>query len=392
MDESKYSKVFQLGFRTTPNKVLHKYIAEQAGVSNVPGILYYYPQIKTLDDPYIVIAPHSISLYERTYKELYDREIFEIVMVGSKGEYPGFGINMCGADFLDILSWLGNSSGFIGRGANYVLAEGFTFPTILPHIGNEFNFSHLIQDERHFYPINPTVSQLMEILGKEVQLSTFSKTLNLDDYLQLDGYSQHITNMLDHFNVNNIPYGAFNHEHRKWEYGMVYKALDANKSKIILDIGGAGAIFAPSMAWVGISVHQIDTEDSSSLVNSQNPFIPVPITFEKADFVTYENTKKYDAVIAISVIEHVIEDEKFFRKMLSLVNDGGLVCLTTDFHPSGTQIVPFHLRTYNKESLLKLSEIAKEEGFEFFKGKPSYNHFAENVNGCTFASLIMKRA
>lgn len=222
-------------------------------------------------------------------------------------------------------------------------------------------------------------------------MNTFSKTLNVEDYQFLSPYTQAVSDVIHLLEANNVSHGAVNHQHRNWEYSMIYKAIDLNGAKTVLDIGGAGASFSPTIAKSGREVHQLDLGNALPAINEQNRFFGVNMTFDAADFVTYTKTKKYDAVVAISVIEHVVKDKVFFKKMLNLVKDGGLVCLTTDFHPSGLQIVPFHERTYNKESLMELADIAIKEGFTFFGGEPEYDYFAPNVNGCDFATLIMKK-
>lgn len=381
-----YDKVFHLGYKTVPNTSLHHFIANSVGI-RIPGdISYSYPEYKTLDEPYIVLAPHNDARYLKIFSELIETIPIKVVIVGSKDEYIGKGIDKTGLDFLDVLVWLSKASGFIGMSSNFVLAEGFDYPKIVPHDGHTFDMRHLIYDNTHFYPINPDVNELRRLLRI---MNTLSKTLNPQDYKTLGGYAQHFLNIIDHFRHVGMNLYRYEHEHRKWEYGMVYKALDTIRAKDVLDVGGGGSLLAPAMGWLGINVHQVDPGAVGGWIEEQSRAVGKELTFEQEDFMSYKSTKKYDAVTCVSVIEHVPNDIQFFRKLLNYVKDGGLLCITTDFHPSGTQIVSGHIKAYNKESLMELAEIAKKKGFEFFGGEPDYDYFGEHVNGCDFASLIM---
>jgi hypothetical protein len=162
--QGEYSQIFQLGYKKFPNKSLHQFIAEEAGIRDIPGILYYHPVYETLNEPYIVIAPHLDVRYKDLFRSFYERSPYKTVVVGTKNEYPDFGIDKTGLDFIDTLAWLINAKGFIGMSANYVLAEGFSYPKILPHDGHSYDTRHLLYDETHFYPIDPSVDQLLEIL------------------------------------------------------------------------------------------------------------------------------------------------------------------------------------------------------------------------------------
>lgn len=79
------------------------------------------------------------------------------------------------------------------------------------------------------------------------------------------------------------------------------------------------------------------------------------------DALTYQDGKKYDAVVALELIEHVPEPQKLIDNMLSLVSDNGWCYVTT---PNGCFNVKAaekvwntpdalidHVRTYNKEKM-----------------------------------------
>jgi len=92
------------------------------------------------------------------------------------------------------------------------------------------------------------------------------------------------------------------------------------------------------------------------------------------------------------VIEHVPGHFTFFDKLQKHVKPGGLLCLTTDFHPSGVGIFDGHNRTYNAEMMQDFIEIAWGNGFEVFGDEPDYQHFETFIfNLYSFACLVMRK-
>lgn len=221
-------------------------------------------------------------------------------------------------------------------------------------------------------------------------MKQYSKTLDENDYNNFEKM-YFVENMKD--GLRNTFYEC--HHHRNWEYGLCLDALQENQAKNILEIGGTGSLFAATAAWIGMEVTVVDPSGAgTSLFAMQNLIMQLghaPITFEQVDFLQYQNRKKFDAVVCISTLEHVEEDEVFFKKMLNLVKEGGICFITMDFHPSGQKIVNEHLRTYNQESLATFIAIAQKHGFEVFGDAPDYSWRGESVFNYTFASLALKR-
>ena len=219
-------------------------------------------------------------------------------------------------------------------------------------------------------------------------MKTLSKTLQQTDYKDFDEH-QHVLNIRNSLRS----YTRYEHQHRKWEYGIALKALRDNNTQTVLDVGGSGSVFAPAAVYLYMYVTQIDPASMEQHVDNQSREIDKPLPYIKQDFLEWKSNTKYDAVISLSVLEHIpVEREKeFFIKMMQYVKVGGLVILTVDFHPSGQIQNAGHFRTYNIESLNKIIKLAKETGFEYFGGKPDYSNFDVNVNTYTFASLVMRR-
>lgn len=219
-------------------------------------------------------------------------------------------------------------------------------------------------------------------------MKTLSKTLERLDLNEFDEH-EHVLNVVRMFQGKTTI--RFEHHLRKWEYGIALKALRENDTKTVLDVGGGGSAFAPSAAWLGMEVHQVDPGNFGGTVSRQSDVLGKVLTYEQEDFFTWKSRKKYDAVVCLSVLEHVLDDKKFFLKLLKQVKAEGLFVLTLDFHPSGESQLAGHLRTYNDENLNSFITLAKKQGFEFFGGTPDYSVFEPNVNNYTFVSLVMRR-
>lgn len=229
----------------------------------------------------------------------------------------------------------------------------------------------------------------------------YSKTLEVKDYNSLPEVLSLYKTMS---NLDGLAGYRFEHLHRAWEYGIILNALIKNGAKNILDVGGGGSLFAAAAVDLGISVLQIDPEDYSNWAKAQAKVLEKPLPYLLMDFFDYNEDTQFDAVVSISVLEHVENDLEFFLKMLNHVKPGGLLAMTVDFHPTGEALVyPAHLRTYNRDSLgdlyLKAEDfnffgsdcIHKTNNIDYFAGKYDYRYRTNNVNDYTFASLILRR-
>jgi 2-polyprenyl-3-methyl-5-hydroxy-6-metoxy-1,4-benzoquinol methylase len=220
-------------------------------------------------------------------------------------------------------------------------------------------------------------------------MNTLSKTLDVGDYSQLED----VTTMVNLLHKHGIVH-RFEHTHRRWEYGMTLKAILSltQPVKSILDVGGGGSVFAP---WATLNtkaiVTQVDPGDITDWIGKQFGLLGRPTEFHQEDFLRWDDDRKFDAVTCLSVIEHVPHDIEFFSKLLDKVADGGLLCLTTDFHPSGQALVGGHIRTYNADSMKTFMDIAFLNGFTPFLGEPDYSKFTVEVNSYTFASLMLRK-
>jgi len=207
-----------------------------------------------------------------------------------------------------------------------------------------------------------------------------SRILHSDDYKL---FTEHLA--VDQV-MKMLPDYRFEHEHRRWEYGLAMRSVLDTGSKTVLDVGGAGSVLSPLLAYYNCDVTQLDPEAGEENVRSQNKTLGTNIKFISGDFSTVE-VPTFDAVVSVSTIEHVEDDITFFKELLKHANKS--VFLTMDFFPTRETFSKHHIRTYNRESIHNFCEIAKEMGFSF--SLTDYVYEKPFVYEYTFASLFLVR-
>jgi 2-polyprenyl-3-methyl-5-hydroxy-6-metoxy-1,4-benzoquinol methylase len=220
----------------------------------------------------------------------------------------------------------------------------------------------------------------------------YCKSLELYDYSTSDNFD-HIRNIRNILTGKNLPC-PFGHEHRTWEYGMALSALRENRTRTVLDVGGGASPFAVAAIWTGMEVLQLDPGHWQEAIQAQSLGLNMELPFTNIDFMDFPKKHKYDAVTCISVIEHIPppQDEPFFLKLLSHIRPGGMLFLTTDFHPSGKGVFDGHERTFNAESMLRLIELGEEHGFSVWGDQPDYHHFMPVIfDKYSFAALALRK-
>lgn len=157
-----------------------------------------------------------------------------------------------------------------------------------------------------------------------------------------------------------------------------------------LDAGGGAGLFAAGAAKCGLDVTHLEVGQFLPIIAAQGAVIGRSIYCVQSSLEEHRGGP-YDLVACLSVIEHVGDDHVFFEAALALVEMGGVLVLTTDFHPGRERKCDGHLRTYNEASLYDLLERGRRLGFSPWHGLPDWSHFGHHVYDYTFASLVLRR-
>lgn len=170
-----YEHIYQLGFKSTPNKNLPQYIADSAGINKI-SLKIEFPSLRTLNEPYIVISkrlgtirhPHCVKLFNQIIKE----SKLPAVIVGGSNEYLGNGINQTGMSFLDTIAWIHNSTCFIGNMSSQLVLANYTkVPKIVVPLRKHFHKKHLIFTDKHKYlPNNVQLAELKKAISHYVSI------------------------------------------------------------------------------------------------------------------------------------------------------------------------------------------------------------------------------
>jgi hypothetical protein len=165
VDKSNYAAVYQMGFRSFPDKALPAWIAESVGLTWGGSIEYDVPSQIPAGmmgiDRYFSMAPGRNPL--PVMKEFIDTAPLPVVVIGGLNEYIGKGVDMCGLDMLKMAKKIERSIGFIGTAsAPLVIANGFTIPKVV--LGNHGPTEHLIRTDKHYYLSTNKPGDIMECL------------------------------------------------------------------------------------------------------------------------------------------------------------------------------------------------------------------------------------
>jgi len=194
-------------------------------------------------------------------------------------------------------------------------------------------------------------------------------------------------------------------EERRWEYAMAHRAISEwrvaqqqadgweDHPLRACDVGGAGSKFALTLAEVMSAVDVVDPA-----LTLHGPLHG--LTFFPTDLWQHGATQahdQYDVLTAISVLEHVPDQEvrRFLRSAKMLLRKGGLLFLTMDcWNCTGPDTAHFHWmreRIYNPDLIRALQQTLRELGFLSF-GVGDWAYSGNHLFGSySFASLAMIR-
>lgn len=168
IDEDKYENVYQMGFRWVPDRAIPDFIALTCGIPLPVKVEYEYPESldEDLDEPYIIIAPRGETGFKELFVKFIEACPIPCIVVGGKGDFIGVGEDLTGIDMLETTTWIAKSAGFLGlMSSQLALANGFNIPKIAVHNGINWDMRHVIYSDTNFYPVNPSVLELLRILN-----------------------------------------------------------------------------------------------------------------------------------------------------------------------------------------------------------------------------------
>lgn len=175
------------------------------------------------------------------------------------------------------------------------------------------------------------------------------------------------------------------HDHRRWEYGVALKAIRQFNCSTVLDVGASNAGFTVMAAMDGRDVFAIDSDRGIHWLHNMVNLFPGKIDYLEQELADFDGGE-FDAVCALSVIEHVKDDAEFLRQLASHAKK--LIVLTTDFSPDGKRKVDGHLRTYSAKDLTTLTSGL--DGWVLLD-TPEWTDKGAFVNDYNFASVVMVR-
>ncbi len=126
-----YEKVYQLGFEHFPSGPLHKYIAGQIGLEDIPDPHYEFPDKNYSDEPYIVVAHcgnHTSAGLKEAYAYFIHNCPIKTVQAGTihDGAIATRDHDQLGIDFLDLASLISKAKAYVGfYSAALAIANGF---------------------------------------------------------------------------------------------------------------------------------------------------------------------------------------------------------------------------------------------------------------------------
>jgi Methyltransferase domain len=135
--------------------------------------------------------------------------------------------------------------------------------------------------------------------------------------------------------------------------------ITQSKSKSILDVGFGDNVlvdFLQKANYTG-SYHGIDLNETFITAAETSKLPPFPTTYEIKNI--YDIKQKYDAIVLGEIIEHIPKSNglSFLLKARSLLNENGLILLSTPNKQNGQKVWPKdHEDEYDLEELQNLCD------------------------------------
>jgi 2-polyprenyl-3-methyl-5-hydroxy-6-metoxy-1,4-benzoquinol methylase len=177
---------------------------------------------------------------------------------------------------------------------------------------------------------------------------------------------------------------------RAWHVIKALKALKGKELKGKINILDAGSGFGqysyrmsrifPESQIKGVDVKEEQIEDCNRFFSSIH--LDHQVHFEYADLTDFSDSRKYDLILSVDVMEHILEDELVFRNFYQAMNKNGILLISTpsdqggsdtDAHHNGDHVHGFigeHVR--DGYGIIEIQEKLSRAGFSNIDANYTY--------------------
>ncbi|HSX40474.1 MAG TPA: class I SAM-dependent methyltransferase [Candidatus Saccharimonadales bacterium] len=134
--------------------------------------------------------------------------------------------------------------------------------------------------------------------------------------------------------------------------------MSYTSDKTILEVGCSDGYGTSLLAKKATKAHGIDI-DKEAITSAKRKYANKNLSFETVDVLKINAGKKYDVIISFQVIEHIKEVDAYLLKLRSLLNNRGMIILSTPnrmlrLSKNQKPWNKFHITEYDSSALQKL--------------------------------------
>ncbi|MCC6385456.1 MAG: class I SAM-dependent methyltransferase [Bacteroidia bacterium] len=170
---------------------------------------------------------------------------------------------------------------------------------------------------------------------------------------------------------------------RSWHIRQELRLYAASgKPQKILDAGSGFGQYTYRMSRMFPASEILAVDLKEEQVNDCNHFFKQlnqsQVKFEVADLTAFQQNEKYDLVLCVDVMEHIVEDERVFSNLAQVMNKGAWLLISTPSDQGGSDVhssddasfIEEHVRDgYNKSDI---ENKLRKAGFSTVQIKYSY--------------------
>lgn len=225
----------------------------------------------------------------------------------------------------------------------------------------------------------------------------FNKVLQLSDYDEFQTEMVWFSTLLRDMQAKSLS-TALNHEHRRWEYGLVKALVDSLGEELtIIDVGSGASPLGIGLKIAGHDVWETDSCAYGDPVGElqrqclaygvEIPWVPQPV-----EAMPGVPSNTFDVTLCISVMEHVDKEQERegWRQLRRITKPGGVIFATMDFHPDPTIDTPFKSIQQTIYDEPHLREVVKWLRCRTVD-EPEWAYHGDMVNNYSFCSLAVRK-